>query len=422
MHRAGPVRNSGRSTRSEDGKQRLQWGQSDETFNLSTAKEGPLPGFRPSGRLYIATMSRPPAEMPCTHFFTIDAEMTYLPFCADFGPINLGHTFNFLRKLTGIFTDPTLEGKRIVCCTPRGQAEVTNVIYLLGAFLCLSLSAKPDAAWHPFANAFKDVCKPFRDATWVKSTYDLHGLVKATSEGLFDPVDFDEEEYFYYDPPLNGDMHEVVPNKFYAFKGPSDRRGLSDTAHYALLPSDYIRVFKYKELEGASEFTKHDLVHHDLFFTDCSTPSDQIVHAFLVISENAQRPLAVHCLAGLGRTGTLIALWMMKHMKFTANEAIAWLRIVRPGSVIGPQQAYLVEQEPRMHELGARPGVSGLGMADGYNWTTHVDWTPGNVRRAPARSGEHSSILAKMITQGMQNRHQRGSPGVVEATEHAGCA
>ena len=30
----------------------------------------------------------------------------------------------------------------------------------------------------------------------------------------------------------------------------------------------------------------------------------------------------------------------------TANEAIAWIRIVRPGSVIGPQQAYLrsVEQ------------------------------------------------------------------------------
>jgi hypothetical protein len=36
------------------------------------------------------------------------------------------------------------------------------------------------------------------------------GLVRATAEGLFDPIDFDEEEYFYYDPPLNGDMHEVT--------------------------------------------------------------------------------------------------------------------------------------------------------------------------------------------------------------------
>ena len=31
-------------------------------------------------------------------------------------------------------------------------------------------------------------------------------------------------------------------------------------------------------------------------------------------------------LAGLGRTGTLIACYMMKHYKFTAAECIAWIR------------------------------------------------------------------------------------------------
>lgn len=50
-----------------------------------------------------------------------------------------------------------------------------------------------------------------------------------------------------------------------------------------------------------------------------------------------------HFLAGLGRTGTLIGAYLMKHHKFTAAEAIAWLRICRPGSVIGPQQNYLEE-------------------------------------------------------------------------------
>ena len=30
--------------------------------------------------------------------------MTYLPFCADFGPLNLGHTFKFLCKINAIFT------------------------------------------------------------------------------------------------------------------------------------------------------------------------------------------------------------------------------------------------------------------------------------------------------------------------------
>ncbi len=50
-------------------------------------------------------------------------------------------------------------------------------------------------------------------------------------------------------------------------------------------------------------------------------------------------------LAGLGRTGTLIGAYLMKHYKFTAAEAIAWLRICRPGSVIGPQQNYLEEYD-----------------------------------------------------------------------------
>ena len=47
--------------------------------------------------------------------------------------------------------------------------------------------------------------------------------------------------------------------------------------------------------------------------------------------------------AGLGRTGTLIACYMMKHYKFTAAESIAWCRICRPGSIIGPQQNFLEE-------------------------------------------------------------------------------
>lgn len=47
-------------------------------------------------------------------------------------------------------------------------------------------------------------------------------------------------------------------------------------------------------------------------------------------------------LAGLGRTGTLIGCYLMKHYRMTAAESIAWLRICRPGSVIGPQQQFLV--------------------------------------------------------------------------------
>jgi cell division cycle 14 len=64
--------------------------------------------------------------------------------------------------------------------------------------------------------------------------------------------------------------------------------------------------------------------------------------------------VAIHCKAGLGRTATLIALWAMRTHKFPAGAFIAWCRLCRPGSVLGPQQHYLHQMEPAMF---ARCGV-----------------------------------------------------------------
>lgn len=50
-------------------------------------------------------------------------------------------------------------------------------------------------------------------------------------------------------------------------------------------------------------------------------------------------------LAGLGRTGSLIGAYIIKHYNFTALEAIAWLRFCRPGSVIGCQQQWLEDKQ-----------------------------------------------------------------------------
>ncbi|KAH8863646.1 Dual specificity protein phosphatase CDC14AB [Schistosoma japonicum] len=65
------------------------------------------------------------------------------------------------------------------------------------------------------------------------------------------------------------------------------------------------------------------------------------MNKFLEICENVSGAIAVHCKAGLGRTGTLIGCYLMKHYKLTSREVIGWIRICRPGSIIGPQQHWL---------------------------------------------------------------------------------
>ena len=69
----------------------------------------------------------------------------------------------------------------------------------------------------------------------------------------------------------------------------------------------------------------------DLCCEDGAPPPVDVVAKFLAVVEALPGAVAVHCGSGRGRSGTLVALYLMKHHGFTAREAIAWLRIVRPG-------------------------------------------------------------------------------------------
>ncbi|EKX52196.1 hypothetical protein GUITHDRAFT_133914 [Guillardia theta CCMP2712] len=113
-------------------------------------------------------------------------------------------------------------------------------------------------------------------------------------------------------------------------------------------------------------FEDADMEHVDLFCEDCSVPPTQVIFHFLQLLQRVDGMVAVHCDTGLGVAAMLVATYLISFHSFTAREAISWVRIMRPGSIIGMQQLYLEEKEKVWRDAGKRmqtrcaPDVTGI--------------------------------------------------------------
>ena len=336
------------------------------------------------GQLYFTSHStnaqtrKAIAGLPELFFFSSFEPESYLGYCRDFGPTGLAGVVSFCRSLGTLLQDPRLRGRPVVYYAEADTGTLSNAAFLLGAYLVLIEGMSPEDAAAPFSRIQPSPFKAFRDATHLESDFDLSvldclcGLARGTHAGFFDLETFDLEQ-FTSDDALG---LSVMCPKFVAFKGPASG---SDRPPYTIEPEAYLDRFQelgvsdVVRLNDASKYDRQLFIeagmrHHDIEFSDCTPPPMSVVRQFLDVCSGPEGIIAVHCIAGLGRTGTLIALHLIVNHGWSAREAIGWLRIVRPGSVIGVQQHFLVSveaclrrnntlDEPSSQEGPARPAA-----------------------------------------------------------------
>ena len=259
--------------------------------------------------------------------------------------------------------------------------------------MVLIQSWPPHLALAPIAQADPPLM-PFRDAGYSQADFVLnvqdvvYGVWKAKEEGLCGLKDFSLEEYVThfsvpgsvthniryetYERVDMGDFNWITPD-FLAFASPQHKPTAPIAPTSPLfqmlpknlkqlqscdLPTPFINVLSHfttrniglvvrlnSELYSPSYFTALGISHLDMIFDDGTCPPMNLVRKFIKLAHdmitNRHKGIAVHCKAGLGRTGCLIGAYLIYRHGFTANEIIAFMRFMRPGMVVGPQQHWL---------------------------------------------------------------------------------
>ncbi|KAI2618517.1 phosphatases II [Hypoxylon sp. NC1633] len=312
------------------------------------------------------------------YYFTVDDSLLYNAFYHDFGPLHIGHLYRFALHFHDVLGAKENQHRPIVFWSRADPKSRANAACLLACYMVLIQSWPPHLALAPIAQIDPPLM-PFRDAGYSQADYGItvqdvvYGVWKAKEEGCCALDNFDLDEYEMFERVEHGDFNWITPH-FLAFASPQHTptarvtesselfaslpKTLSALEAHPNLPQPFKNILGHfserniglvvrlnSPLYSPSFFEALGIQHIDMIFEDGTCPPLSTVRKFIKLAHETitikKKGIAVHCKAGLGRTGCLIGAYLIYRHGFTANEIISFMRFMRPGMVVGPQQHWL---------------------------------------------------------------------------------
>ncbi|UNI14902.1 cell division control protein 14 [Purpureocillium takamizusanense] len=373
---------------------------------------------------------------PC--YFTVDDTLLYNAFHHDFGPLHIGHLYRFAIRFHDILGAKENKDRPVVFWSAADPRSRANAACMLACYMVLIQNWPPHLALAPIAQVDPPLM-PFRDAGYSQADYGItvqdvvYGVWKAKEEKCCDLDNFDLEMYERFERVEHGDFNWITPH-FLAFASPQHTpvakvtegsdlfsslpRDLAAVDAHPTLPQPFKNVLRHfsekniglvvrlnSPLYSPSYFEALGIQHLDMIFDDGTCPTLTTVRKFIRLAHETitvrKKGIAVHCKAGLGRTGCLIGAYLIYRHGFTADEVISFMRFMRPGMVVGPQQHWLHLNQGTFREWWIEERVERKLRREMAAASQHAPSTP---MRAMHKSAIRSSQLSTPPNRSPSNR------------------